>query len=63
MDESKAVKFDDDIESERTFVKDTDHVMIDVTREGVDSDDYLRGFLLHHRMSTLGPGIAVAGVV
>ncbi len=59
---SKAVKFENHNTIQKTFVKNTEDLQIDFTHKEADYDDFLREYLLPHKMSSLGPGVAVADV-
>jgi len=59
---SKSVKFAEHYKGEKTFVRKTEELKTDFVHKEADYDDYLREFMLPHKMSTLGSGIAVADV-
>ncbi len=59
---SKGVKFDTHYKPQPYFTKISDNLKIDFKHTENDYDDYLREFTLPHKMSTLGPGMAVADV-
>lgn len=61
-DASKGVKFEKHNVVEPTFVNSTKQLAIDFESKDNNYDDFLREFLLPHKMSVLGPGVAVADV-
>lgn len=61
-DASKNVSFENKQKAEPTFTKVTAELGIDFIHKDNDYDDYLREYLLPHKMSSLSPGIAVADV-
>ncbi|MFI5172938.1 MAG: VCBS repeat-containing protein, partial [Chitinophagales bacterium] len=59
---SKSVVFEDHNKIAPTFKRATDELATDYMHKEADYDDFLREYLLPHKMSTLGPGIAVADI-
>ena len=59
---SKSVKFIDRPKGDKVFVKKTEELKTDFAHQEAEYDDYLREFMLPHKMSTLGSGIAVGDV-
>lgn len=61
-DASKSTQFDNHPIGDQLFVKVTDAKGTDFKHAENDYDDYLREYLLPHKMSTLAPGISTADV-
>lgn len=59
---SKSIQFPERISSNKTFAEVGSKIGVDFEHKEADYDDYLREFLLPHKMSTLGSGIAVGDV-
>lgn len=58
----KDVKFDEHPVMAKIFERSTDELKTDFVHVENDFDDYLREFLLPHKMSSLGPGVASGDV-
>ena len=61
-DAQKNIRFDDHGRTDQLFVNMTQDLGTDFKHTEDDYDDYLREYLLPHKMSSLAPGIAVADV-
>ncbi|MBK8343588.1 MAG: VCBS repeat-containing protein [Bacteroidetes bacterium] len=59
---SKSVKFAEHPKGAKIFVRKTEELKTDFAHEEAEYDDYLREYMLPHKMSTLGSGIAVGDV-
>lgn len=59
---SKNVKFDEHRKGSKLFVKATDELKTDFVHQENNYDDFLREYLIPHKMSSLAPGIATADV-
>ncbi len=59
---SKSVVFENHNPVAKTFERSTETLGTDFTHVEADYDDFLREYLLPHKMSTLGPGIAVSDI-
>lgn len=59
---SKSVKFAEHPKGAKIFARKTEELKTDFAHEEAEYDDYLREYMLPHKMSTLGSGIAVGDV-
>lgn len=59
---SKSVQFPVRVKGDKIFANNTESLGTDFEHKEADYDDFLREFMLPHKMSTLGSGIAVGDV-